>query len=27
VYSDTNGDTTVQFKDTIQNYIDKKVST
>ena len=27
VYSDTNGDTTVKFKDTIQNYIDKKVST
>ena len=26
VYSDTNGDTTVKFKDTIQNYIDKKVS-
>ena len=27
VYTDTNGDTTVKFKDTIQNYIDKKVST
>ena len=27
VYSDTNGDTTVKFKDTIQNYIDKKVTT
>ena len=27
VYSDTNGNTTVKFKDTIQNYIDKKVST
>ena len=25
VYSDTNGDTTVQFKDSIQHYIDKKV--
>ena len=27
VFGDTNGDTTVKFKDTIQNYIDKKVST
>ena len=27
VFADTNGNTTVKFKDTIQNYIDKKVST
>ena len=27
VFGDTNGDTTVKFKDTIQNYINKKVST
>ena len=26
VFADTNGNTTVKFKDTIQNYIDKKVS-
>ena len=27
IYGDTNGNTTVKFKDTIQNYIDKKVNT